>query len=123
MIANAPTRTSTAGHLVVDSLERHGVEVVFGIPGTHNLPIYAALAHSPIRHVTARHEQGAGYAGDAYARASGRPGVVIATTGPAVLNAAAAAAQAWSDAVPLLLIAPGMPRCRPTGSTGYLLEM
>ena len=104
----------TSGALVVRRLERHGVEVVFGIPGTHNLPIYAALADGPIRHITPRHEQGAGYAADGYARASGRPGVVITTTGPGVLNAATAAAQAWSDSVPLLLIAPGMP----LGSSG-----
>jgi acetolactate synthase-1/2/3 large subunit len=113
----------TAGALVVRSLEQHGVDVVFGIPGTHNLPIYAALADGPIRHVTPRHEQGAGYAADGYARASGRPGVVIATTGPGALNAATAAAQAWSDSVPLLLIAPGMPLAHPAASTGYLHEM
>jgi thiamine pyrophosphate-dependent acetolactate synthase large subunit-like protein len=113
----------SAGALVVRSLERHGVQVVFGIPGTHNLPIYAALAEGGIRHVTARHEQGAGYAADGYARASGRPGVVVATTGPGVLNAATAAAQAWSDSVPLLLIAPGMPLGHPVASTGYLHEM
>jgi thiamine pyrophosphate-dependent acetolactate synthase large subunit-like protein len=113
----------SAGALVVRSLERHGVEVIFGIPGTHNLPIYAALADGGIRHITPRHEQGAGYAADGYARASGRPGVVVATTGPGVLNAATAAAQAWSDSVPLLLIAPGMPRSHPVASTGYLHEM
>jgi thiamine pyrophosphate-dependent acetolactate synthase large subunit-like protein len=106
----------------VRSLELHGVDVVFGIPGTHNLPIYEALGGSRIRHVTARHEQGAGYAADGYARASGRPGVVVVTTGPAVLNAATAAAQAWSDSVPLLLVAPGMPLSHPTASTGYLHE-
>jgi acetolactate synthase I/II/III large subunit len=113
----------TAGALVVRSLERHGVEVVFGIPGTHNLPIYGALAGGEIRHITPRHEQGAGYAADGYARASGRPGVVVATTGPGALNAATAAAQAWSDSVPLLLIAPGMPLGHPVASTGYLHEM
>src|ERR1700733_1388898 len=121
----APTGTTrmSAGALTVRSLERHGVEVVFGIPGTHNLPIYAALCDGPIRHITPRHEQGAGYAADAYARASGRPGVVVATTGPACLNAAPAAAQAWSDSVPLLLLAPGMPRSHPAAGTGYLHEM
>ena len=113
----------TAGELVVRSLESHGVELVFGIPGTHNLAIYKALARSGIRHVTPRHEQGAGYAADGYARASGRPGVAVVTTGPAVLNAATAAAQAWSDSVPLLLIAPGMPLGHPAASTGYLHEM
>jgi thiamine pyrophosphate-dependent acetolactate synthase large subunit-like protein len=113
----------TAGALAVRSLEAHGVELVFGIPGTHNLPIYRALGDSSIRHVTPRHEQGAGYAADGYARASGRPGVAVVTTGPAVLNAATAAAQAWSDSVPLLLLAPGMPLGHPAASTGYLHEL
>jgi acetolactate synthase-1/2/3 large subunit len=116
------TRT-TAGALAVQSLEAHGVDLVFGIPGTHNLAIYRALGASGIRHVTPRHEQGAGYAADGYARASGRPGVAIVTTGPAVMNAATAAAQAWSDSVPLLLLAPGMPLAHPAASTGYLHEM
>ena len=123
MAAATDTHQMTSGALAVRSLERHGVEVVFGIPGTHNLPIYAALADGPIRHITPRHEQGAGYAADGYARASGRPGVVITTTGPGVLNAATAAAQAWSDSVPMLLIAPGMPLAHPVASTGYLHEM
>jgi thiamine pyrophosphate-dependent acetolactate synthase large subunit-like protein len=113
----------TAGALVVRSLEAHGAELVFGIPGTHNLAIYRALGASGIRHVTPRHEQGAGYAADGYARASGRPGIAVVTTGPAVLNAATAAAQAWSDSVPLLLLAPGMPLRHPAASTGYLHEM
>ena len=113
----------TAGAVAVRSLEAHGVELVFGIPGTHNLPLYEALGDSGIRHVTPRHEQGAGYAADGYARASGRPGVVVVTTGPAVLNAATAAAQAWSDSVPLLVLAPGMPRGHPTASTGFLHEV
>lgn len=117
------SRTMSAGALAVRSLEAHGVELVFGIPGTHNLAIYRALGESGIRHVTPRHEQGAGYAADGYARASGRPGVAIVTTGPAVLNAATAAAQAWSDSVPLLLLAPGMPLRHPAASTGYLHEM
>jgi 5-guanidino-2-oxopentanoate decarboxylase len=123
-VESATTATPlTAGALVVRSLEAHGVELVFGIPGTHNLAIYKALGESGIRHVTPRHEQGAGYAADGYARASGRPGVAVVTTGPAVLNAATAAAQAWSDSVPLLLIAPGMPLGHPAASTGYLHEM
>jgi acetolactate synthase-1/2/3 large subunit len=117
------TATATAGALAVRSLEAHGVELVFGIPGTHNLAIYRALGESGIRHVTPRHEQGAGYAADGYARASGRPGVAIVTTGPAVMNAATSAAQAWSDSVPLLLLAPGMPLAHPAASTGYLHEM
>jgi 5-guanidino-2-oxopentanoate decarboxylase len=113
----------TGGELVVRTLAAHGVEVVFGIPGTHNLPLYAQLERHGLRHVLPRHEQGAGYAADGYARASGRPGVAITTAGPALLNVAAAAGQAQSDSVPLLVIAPGMPRAHPTASSGYLHEM
>jgi len=113
----------TGGELVVRSLAAHGVELVFGIPGTHNLPLYAQLERHGIRHVSPRHEQGAGYAADGYARASGRPGVAITTAGPALMNVAAAAGQAQSDSVPLLVLSPGMPRAHPSASTGHLHEM
>ena len=115
--------TLSGGELVVRSLVAHGVELVFGIPGTHNLALYAQLERHGIRHVSPRHEQGAGYAADGYARASGRPGVAITTAGPALMNVAAAAGQAQSDSVPLLVLSPGMPRAHPSASTGYLHEM
>ncbi|WP_110208085.1 thiamine pyrophosphate-binding protein [Nocardioides daejeonensis] len=111
------------GQALVDALVAHEVETVFGIPGTHNLAIYSAIKESPIRHITPRHEQGAGYAADGYARVSGRPGVVVTTTGPAILNAAAAAAQAQSDSIPVLFIAPGMPLQHPGGYNGLLHEV
>jgi len=113
----------TGGELVVRSLAAHAVDLVFGIPGTHNLELYAHLERLDIRHVLPRHEQGAGYAADGYARASGRPGVAVTTAGPALLNIAAAAAQAQSDSVPLLVVSPGMPRAHPAASSGYLHEM
>ena len=117
------TEAISGGELVVRSLAAHGVELVFGIPGTHNLPLYAHLDAYGVRHVSPRHEQGAGHAADGYARVSGRPGVVVTTAGPAVMNAAAAAGQAQSDSVPQLVIAPGMPRAHPSAQTGYLHEM
>ncbi|GAA0989738.1 5-guanidino-2-oxopentanoate decarboxylase [Acrocarpospora macrocephala] len=104
------------------TLVAYGVDTVFGIPGTHNLAIYQALAEAGVRCVTTRHEQGAGYAADGYARATGRPGVVLTTTGPAVLNAAAALAQAYSDSSPVLLISPGVPLTHPRLGCGYLHE-
>ena len=61
----------TGGQALVRSLEAHGVSTVFGIPGTHNLAVYDALLDSPIRHVSARHEQGAAFMADGYARAGG----------------------------------------------------
>lgn len=112
----------TGGEAVVRALAAHGVTDAFGIPGTHNLEIYRHLRPYGVRHVTPRHEQGAGYAADAYARVSGRPGVAITTTGPALLNIAAAVGQAYSDSVPLLVVSPGMPLRHPRQSTGLLHE-
>ncbi|MFJ7068696.1 thiamine pyrophosphate-binding protein [Streptomyces sp. NPDC101115] len=113
----------TGGEAVVRALAAHGVTDAFGIPGTHNLEIYRHLRPYGIRHVTSRHEQGAGYAADAYARVSGRPGVAVTTTGPALLNIAAAVGQAYSDSVPLLVVSPGMPLRHPRQATGLLHEM
>ncbi|MCX4865496.1 5-guanidino-2-oxopentanoate decarboxylase [Streptomyces sp. NBC_00825] len=118
----APTLT-TGGEALVRALAAHGVTRAFGIPGTHNLEIYRHLAAYRIEHLNPRHEQGAGYAADAYARVSGRPGVAITTTGPALLNIAAAVGQAYSDSVPLLVVSPGMPLRHPRQSTGLLHEM
>ncbi|GAA0989714.1 5-guanidino-2-oxopentanoate decarboxylase [Acrocarpospora macrocephala] len=114
--------TATGAGVLVEALSLHGVELVFGIPGTHNVPIYAALAARGVRLVTPRHEQGAGYAADGYARSTGRPGVVLTTTGPGALNAATALAQAYSDSIPLLLISPGVPTDHPRLGRGYLHE-
>lgn len=117
------TRSLTGGHTLVASLAAHKVDTVFGIPGTHSLEIYRHLAGARIRHVTPRHEQGAGYAADGYARTSGRPGVALVTTGPAVLNLATALAQAYSDSVPVLAVSPGMPLGHPQHGNGMRHEM
>jgi acetolactate synthase-1/2/3 large subunit len=114
--------TTTGGQAVVDALVAYGVDTVFGIPGTHNLEIYRHLATSGIRHVSPRHEQGAGYAADGYARTCGRPGVAVVTSGPALLNAAAAVGQAWSDSVPVLVVSPGLPLRHPALGNGLLHE-
>ncbi|MFD3436640.1 thiamine pyrophosphate-dependent enzyme [Streptomyces sp. NPDC058685] len=113
----------TGGEAVVRALALHGTVRAFGVPGTHNLEIYRHLAAYGIAHVTPRHEQGAGYAADGYARVTGRPGVAITTTGPALLNIAAAVGQAYSDSVPLLVVSPGMPLRHPRQATGLLHEM
>lgn len=114
--------TLTGGEALVRALSAHAVTRAFGIPGTHNLEIYRHLSAYGVRHVLTRHEQGAGYAADGYARATGRPGVVITTSGPALLNAAAAVGQAYSDSVPLLVVSPGMPLRHPRLATGLLHE-
>jgi acetolactate synthase-1/2/3 large subunit len=96
--------TSTVGEALVELLARHGVEIVFGIPGVHTVELYRGLARSPIRHVTPRHEQGAGFMADGYARVSGRPGVCLVITGPGLTNTLTAMAQARQDSVPMLVI-------------------
>jgi thiamine pyrophosphate-dependent acetolactate synthase large subunit-like protein len=111
------------GEAIVRSLASHDVRVVFGIPGTHNLPIYDHLISHGLTHITPRHEQGAGYAADGYARVTGKPGVCLVTTGPGVTNIATAAANAYHDSVPLLIISPGMPGEIEGRDTGYLHEV
>lgn len=95
----------TVGENLVRLLEAYGTEVIFGIPGVHNVELYRGLAQSPIRHVTPRHEQGAGFMADGYARASGRPGVCFTITGPGLTNILTAMGQAYADSVPMLVIA------------------
>ena len=90
---------------IVDVLESAGVRDIFGIPGIHTLAFYDALAGRPsIRHILTRHEQGAAFAADGYARVSGRHGVVTTTTGPGTFNTLAAIAEAWSDSSPMVLL-------------------
>jgi thiamine pyrophosphate-dependent acetolactate synthase large subunit-like protein len=97
--------THTGGEAVVETLAAAGVDTVFGIPGGHSLPIYAALyGHSQVRHVLGRHEQGLGYMADGYARASGRLAAVTTTSGPGVANIVAALAQATTDNVPMVVV-------------------
>jgi len=89
----------------VDVLEGAAVRTVFGIPGLHTLGLYDALAGRPtIRHILPRHEQGAAFAADGYARVAGRPGVCSTTTGPGTFNTLAAVAEAWSDSSPVVIL-------------------
>ena len=85
-------------------LKARGVEVIFGIPGVHNQELYRGIEEAGLRHVLPRHEQGAGFMADGYARATGRPGVCYVITGPGLLNTLTAIGQAYSDSVPLLVI-------------------
>jgi acetolactate synthase-1/2/3 large subunit len=95
----------TGADAILRSLEAEGVEVVFGIPGGAILPTYDAMARgTTVRHVLARHEQGAGHMAEGYARASGRVGVAIATSGPGATNLVTPIADAWMDSTPLVCI-------------------
>jgi acetolactate synthase-1/2/3 large subunit len=98
------TSGPTIGEALITLLEAHGVDTVFGIPGVHTVELYRGLARSKIRHVTPRHEQGAGFMADGYARASGRPGVAFVITGPGLTNTITAMGQARADSVPMLVI-------------------
>jgi thiamine pyrophosphate-dependent acetolactate synthase large subunit-like protein len=108
------TEHRNGGAAVVETLAAQGVDTIFGIPGTHNLEIYRHLPTTGIRAVTPRHEQGAGYAAEAYARVTGRPGVVVATSGPGLTNTMTAAATAYAESQRMLILSSGMP----TGTDG-----
>ena len=95
---------TTVGEALVRALKDRGVKVVFGIPGVHTVELYRGLAGSGIRHVTPRHEQGAGFMADGYARVSGRPGVAFVITGPGLTNTLTPMAQARADSVPMLVV-------------------
>jgi acetolactate synthase-1/2/3 large subunit len=90
---------------VLRSLEAEGVDVMFGLPGGAILPLYDAIARgTTVRHVLARHEQGAGHMAEGYARASGRVGVAVATSGPGATNLVTPIADAWMDSTPIVCI-------------------
>src|SRR5690606_6670623 len=86
------------------TLETLGVDTVFGVPGGAILPVYDALVGSPIRHVAARHEQGAGHMAEGYAMATGRPGVVFSTSGPGATNLITPLMNALADSTPLVAV-------------------
>jgi acetolactate synthase-1/2/3 large subunit len=94
----------TVGMYLAELLEAYGVEVVFGIPGVHTVELYRGMPNTKLRHVTPRHEQGAGFMADGYARTSGKPGVCFIITGPGMTNIATAMAQAYGDSIPMLVI-------------------
>src|SRR4051794_1924090 len=114
----------TGAQLLVAGLEAAGVDVVFGLPGVHNLAAWEALRESPIRLVGVRHEQAAAYAADGYARATGRLGVALVTTGPGAANTLGAVGEAWASGAPVLVIATDIPTAlrRPGVHRGVLHE-
>ncbi|MCH9691498.1 MAG: 5-guanidino-2-oxopentanoate decarboxylase [Gammaproteobacteria bacterium] len=94
----------TCAQVLIHLLHAYGVDTVFGIPGVHTIELYRALPASGLKHITPRHEQGAAFMADGYARASGNPGVCFLISGPGLTNAATAMAQAFSDSIPMLVI-------------------
>ena len=96
--------TRPLGAQISHMLKARGVDVIFGIPGVHNQEMYRGIEEAGITHVLARHEQGAGFMADGYARASGKPGVAYVITGPGLCNVMTPMGQAYSDSVPMLVI-------------------
>jgi thiamine pyrophosphate-dependent acetolactate synthase large subunit-like protein len=104
MSVSEAEQVGTGGAAAIAALKAAGVEVVFGIPGVHTLALYDALHDSGIRHVLARHEQGAGFMADGYARATGKPGVALIITGPGITNVATPVGEAYADSSPVVII-------------------
>lgn len=94
----------SCGEQIPYLLKSYGVDTVFGMPGVHSLEFYRTLEEAGVRHVGVRHEQGAGFMADGFARASRKPGVAMIISGPGVTNASTAIGQAYSDSVPVLLL-------------------
>ena len=100
----------TGAEIVVTSLKDEGVRHIFGYPGGAALHIYDALyKQDAVQHVLVRHEQGATHAADGYARASGKPGVVLVTSGPGVTNAVTGIATAFMDSIPMVILTAQVP--------------
>ncbi len=108
--ADSANRTMTGAEIVVRGLVDQGVEVLFGYPGGAVLPIYDALFHEPrLQHILVRHEQGATHAAEGYARSSGKPGVVLVTSGPGATNAITGIMDALMDSIPMVVITGQVP--------------
>jgi acetolactate synthase-1/2/3 large subunit len=114
---------ATCGEVLVKLLEGYGVDHVFGIPGVHTVELYRGLAGSSIRHITPRHEQGAGFMADGYARTRGKPGVCFIITGPGMTNITTAMGQAYADSIPMLVISSVQSRDQLGGGRGKLHEL
>lgn len=91
------------GAQISHMLKDRGVEVIFGIPGVHNQEMYRGIEEAGITHILARHEQGAGFMADGYARATGKPGVAYVITGPGLCNIMTPMGQAYSDSIPMII--------------------
>ena len=114
---------ATCGEVLVELLAGYGVDCIFGIPGVHTVELYRGLPATRIRHVTPRHEQGAGFMADGYARASGKPGVCFIITGPGMTNIMTAMGQAYADSVPMLVISSVNARQQLGRGNGHLHEL
>lgn len=113
----------TAAQFLTQRLEQYDVSCVFGIPGVHTLELYRGLQDTKINHITPRHEQGAGFMADGYARVSGKPGVCFIITGPGMTNIVTAMGQAYSESIPMLVISSVNAHGRMGSGDGWLHEL
>lgn len=113
----------SVGEALVALLEDYGVRTIFGIPGVHNVEMYRALPRSRISHILTRHEQGAGFMADGFARATGEPGVCFTITGPGLTNIMTPIGQAWSDSSNILVISSALDIADAAQGRGRLHEM
>jgi 5-guanidino-2-oxopentanoate decarboxylase len=122
-VRNPSAMSRNVGGYLVELLAKNDIDTVFGIPGVHNLELYRGLTASTLRHVLVRHEQGAGFAADGFARLSGRPAAAFVISGPGLTNIMTAVAQAHSDSVPLLVVASAPVRASFAKQWGVLHEL
>ena len=106
-----------------EALRDRGVERIFGIPGVHNQELYRSLTGSDLSHLLARHEQGACFMADGYARATGKPGIAFVITGPGLTNGLTAIGQAYSDSIPVLVVASCLEDSERGPGTGVLHKL
>ncbi|MBU3028899.1 5-guanidino-2-oxopentanoate decarboxylase [Paracoccus marinaquae] len=114
---------TTVGEILPRLLEARGIDTVFGIPGVHTVELYRGMPNTALRHVTPRHEQGAGFMADGYARASGRPAACFIISGPGMTNIATAMGQAYADSIPMLVISSVLNRNELGRGEGRLHEL
>src|ERR1700751_4009679 len=117
--ASTRGETMNGAEILVAAMEREGVEVIFAYPGGASMPIHQALTRSTkIRTVLPRHEQGGSFAAEGYARATGKAGVCMATSGPGATNLVTGIADAYMDSIPLVVITGQVPQAR-SGKVGF----
>ena len=99
----------TGAEIIIKAFEHEGVDIVFGYPGGQIIPFYDKLFDSSIKHILVRHEQGAAHAAEGYARATGKPGVCISTSGPGATNLVTGIANAYMDSIPMIALTGQVP--------------
>jgi thiamine pyrophosphate-dependent acetolactate synthase large subunit-like protein len=116
------TAEQTAAEFVINSIKRAGIDVVFGLPGVHALGLFNAVEKAGMRYVGLRHEQAAAHAADGFGRATGKPGVVLLSTGPGALNALSGLGEAYVSSSPVLALTSAIPSHLQDQSKGFLHE-